>query len=117
MSTGRWYFFKGGVTSNTDFIQPGKEQVDSAGRVRSATEFRFLACSNATVCFETSNSQSLPDDKWTVLASYTQAGDDVVFADTTDGASNPLQRFLRFRIERKAAVDWQVCFWMDTELK
>lgn len=117
MSNGRWNFFKGGVTSGTDFIQPGTEQIDTSGRVRSATEFRILKCTSATLCFETSNSRCLPDDKWTVLATYTQPTDDVVHADTTDGASNKLQRFLRFRIERTAAADWETCFWMNTELK
>jgi len=114
---GDFEYYKGGATSNTSLIQVGREQIDTNGFIRSSNAIRVLKCTNATLVWETGAAKCLPDDKWTVLAAYTTATEETVCADTTEGATNKLERYLRWRIERSAAVDWEVCFWIRTTLK
>ena len=108
-------YFRGGTTSNTNLIQIGRKQLDTAGKIRLATGFRVLTITNATLVWETAVAKCLPDDKWTEIASFAAVTDTTVHADTTDGATKKLERYVRWRIE--AAPNWEICFWMHSTLK
>jgi hypothetical protein len=50
---GEVQYFRGGTTSNTNLIQIGRKQLDTAGKIRLTTGVRVLTITNATLVWET----------------------------------------------------------------
>ena len=106
--------FKGAQTSNDDLVQPDSEWIDTNGFDHAVISSEVLACSACTLVAETS---VMRDGPWTALVTHTQTEETVTIADTLGSASNKLQRYLRWRIERTSAVNWETCFRFTVTLK
>jgi hypothetical protein len=106
----RWVTLSGSNASD-QVIQEHADWLDGVDKKVVVLSAQVQARTNCTLTIETADAQCGP---WATSATVNATG--VTFIQADENATNPLQRYLRWKVAA-SDVNWEICFWLAVELK